>query len=271
MTMILNQMKPTKSTGPDNINMKTIKELKTYTIPTLTRLFNSIVETEYYPANQKVSKIIPVHKPGELLTNPLGYRGINLLNSISKVVDKEMFYQMSEFLDENDIIPNNVHGARKNYSTTSAAASIHDKMSNIRDKNIPSAQIAIDKSMAYDIIKHSILIKKFKAIGFSQQALNIIQSYLENRESYVIFNTFKSKTIKTGPISAIQGGNLATLMYGVYSLDEPNMMHINCTIPQDICLKPKADTYVDDQYSIVVSDKWENLKLDMEKYMIAQE
>ena len=45
MATILNNMKSTFSTGPDDINMNTLKKLKTYTIPVLTKLFNSIIET----------------------------------------------------------------------------------------------------------------------------------------------------------------------------------------------------------------------------------
>ena len=90
-----------------------------------------------------------VHKPGEDPTDPLGYRGINLLNAISKVCDKEMFNQMVEYLEENKLIPENTHGSRKRHSTTTAAASILRNINTIKDKKIPAADIAIDKNSAY--------------------------------------------------------------------------------------------------------------------------
>ena len=73
-----------------------------------------------------------VHKPGEDLTDPLGYRGINLLNAISKVCDKDMYNNMVEYLEDNELIPEITHGSGKRHSTTTAASNILSKYQLLR-------------------------------------------------------------------------------------------------------------------------------------------
>ena len=56
MGNLIDSMKASRTTGPDELDMNTIKQLKEITIPVLTNLFNSVVETESYPKNKKQVK-----------------------------------------------------------------------------------------------------------------------------------------------------------------------------------------------------------------------
>ena len=94
MTKLLQSMKSTKTTGPDGISMHILKTLKMFAIPIITRLFNQMIEEESYPRNQKTSRVLPTLKPGEHPTDPTGFRAINLLNALSKILDKELYTQI---------------------------------------------------------------------------------------------------------------------------------------------------------------------------------
>ena len=84
MNKVVKQIKPTKSSGIDLIQMKTIKELGSLTIPLLHHLYNSIIKTKIYPKILKCSKAIPILKKNKERSNPNSYSLIHLLTTISK-------------------------------------------------------------------------------------------------------------------------------------------------------------------------------------------
>ena len=147
-------MKPTISTGLDYINMATIKVLEEVTEPVLAHPLIAVINTGIYPSNQKLRRIIPTHKPSEDINYPLGSKPINLLNALSKCTVKELYHQIMIYLEGQDIIPENIHGARRSHSIVTAATSIHRKMVHLRYSKTPSALVAVNKSSAYDCIKH---------------------------------------------------------------------------------------------------------------------
>ena len=59
------RQRTTKSPGFDLINGKVLHELPAVGVRAITYLYNSILRTGYFPAQWKVSQIIPILKPGE--------------------------------------------------------------------------------------------------------------------------------------------------------------------------------------------------------------
>ena len=69
-------------------------------IPTITNLFNQILETKEIPTEWKLSTIIRLHKKGpkDDINN---YRPINLLSNLYKLFVQIKTKRMSKILDEN--------------------------------------------------------------------------------------------------------------------------------------------------------------------------
>ena len=108
------------SCGVDGISSKLIKIIEPAIIKPLTLLINQVLNTGIFPDELKIAKVIPLFKKDDpkLLKN---YRPISLLPTISKVIEKIIFTQLSTYFNENKLIFDNQYGFRPKHSTEYAA------------------------------------------------------------------------------------------------------------------------------------------------------
>ena len=88
------------SCGLDGISSKLIKIIDPAIIKPLTLLINQVLNTGIFPDELKITKVTPLFKKDDpkVLTN---YRPISLLPTISKVIEKIIFTQLSTYFNEN--------------------------------------------------------------------------------------------------------------------------------------------------------------------------
>ena len=94
------------SCGLDGISSKFIKIIEPAIIKPLTLLINQVLNTGIFTDELKIAKVIPLFKKDDpkLLKN---YRPISLLPTISKVIEKIIFTQLSTYFNENKLIFDN--------------------------------------------------------------------------------------------------------------------------------------------------------------------
>ena len=154
--------------------MKVIKKILKEIEQPLLRLVNQSIVTKVYPETLKTAKTIPVYKvadPPKPVADPKSYRGINIINTIGKIIDKIALKQTLEYLVQNDLIHESHHGAIKGKSTVTAIATVIDNWAQKIEDNIEIAAIAMDQSAAYNIIDHRILVRKLKILGFQPDTI----------------------------------------------------------------------------------------------------
>ena len=93
--------------------------------PHITHLINSILKTATYPLIYKISKILPLSKPGKNTLLPDSYRPINNLPVIEKIIEEYFLEFFIEFIEFNNILHDNHHGGRANHSPETAMTNIH--------------------------------------------------------------------------------------------------------------------------------------------------
>ena len=133
--------------------------------------------------NLKLADVTPVFKEEDtsLLKN---YRPVSVLPVVSKIYERIMKKQILEYIDKYLSLP--PHLCR--YSTQTAPISILEKWKLSIDNKGFVGELLIDLSKAFDTINHQLLLEKFHAYGFSQQALGTICSYFSNRKQRIKIN-----------------------------------------------------------------------------------
>ena len=81
------------SSGYDNISNKLLKQIKYTILKPLTHIFNLSIVSGVFPANMKLSEVIPLYKKGSK-DQMINYRPISLLITISKLLEKMYVYML---------------------------------------------------------------------------------------------------------------------------------------------------------------------------------
>ena len=253
LSKYMDKMKPTGSAGADDISMRSIKDARAELQPLLLLLINQSIKSRTFPNQLKQAKIVPIEKTGKNQNTVDGWRPMNVIPAISKVLERVLLAQILNHLEINNLIGYSHHGAIRNKSTQTMVNEIYDNLLENLNNGDDTALIMLDQSKAYKIVNHKILLRKLSAIGFTNQATDLMESFLSERTKYVQIHGMKSETLVTGPQSVIQGSAVSCVLFLIFVLDLPQIFHVTNHKPEEqlLCQKPNAKTFVDDVGIIV--------------------
>ena len=123
---IMRSLSPTTSSSKDFISMKVVKAAGDTLLPHILLLVNTIISTEHYPMNLKLTKIVPVKKPDKDPQETASWRPINIVPALSKVVEKCLLAQVTKYLKENNLIHHTHHGSVGGKSTQTLIEELYD-------------------------------------------------------------------------------------------------------------------------------------------------
>ena len=112
----LASLRTKNSSGHDGISTTLLKFISPALLKPLTIVINQSLITGIYPDKLKIAKGIPLFKKNDATVID-NYRPISLLASISKLFEKIVFLQLSEYFTCNELLHEGQYGFRKNHST----------------------------------------------------------------------------------------------------------------------------------------------------------
>ena len=158
--------------------------------------------------------------------HPESYMPISILSPISKIVERSIQLQLSEYIEVNSLWNLTNHAYRQGYSTSTDMAQLADSIFEGCDNNQVSVLMATDQSFAFDCVQYKILIKKLGLYKFSASTIKWITSYLTYRSYYVQIGISQSQ-IEPMSTGVPQGSVLGPLFYTLFFNELPESIKKN--------------------------------------------
>ena len=199
----LSSLDPNKAMGPDGISPKVLKYCADILTNPITYLFSLTLTKSYLPIEWRTHCIIPVFKTGDhtVISN---YRPISLLCIISKVIEKIIFKETTQFVS-NSFTPHQF-GFLPGRSTLQQLLLFINELLDAKENNKMSDVIYLDFKKAFDSVSHCKLLLKLRSCGIAGKLFNWFKAYLTNRHQYVRINDSCSESLPV--LSGVPQGSI---------------------------------------------------------------
>ncbi|XP_066019612.1 uncharacterized protein [Pocillopora verrucosa] len=231
-------LKPNKAIGLDKISARLLKDSGHTIVPSLTSLFNLLLQTGTFPSVWKNARVIPLYKKGDK-QDPSNYRPISVLPTLSKILENAVHTQFYGYLTENNLISSKQFGFRLQSSSATASAQFIDQLLLGMDNGTVTGAVFSDLTKAFDTVNHSILSRKLSRFGVDDTAQNWFDSFLSNRNQVTCCGRAQSDP-DTVPVGVAQGSILGPLLFIIYMNDLTflNLVALLCTLMTPFCIFP---------------------------------
>ena len=166
-----------KASQLNDVPTKYIKKFSDVFTPVITDDYNNCVAIGIFPECFKTAEVIPTYKKDKP-TEKTNYRPISILSNISKIYERLMHDNMSDYF--NDVLSKFQCDFRRGFGAQNCLLYMIENIRKTRNNRGMFAAVMTDLSEAFDCISHELLIDKLNAYGSDETSLKVIISYLKN-------------------------------------------------------------------------------------------
>lgn len=204
----------------------------------LTSLINKSFQLAYIPDDLKIGSLTPIYKNKGAKNDAKNYRGITITPILSKILESVIKSRIQPDIER--IQNHQQRGFTKGASPLYSALIMEELHRENMDNKENTFFILLDAKSAFDVVRHTNLVRKLYHIGISHQNILLIDNLYRGATTYVKWNGTKSAEfhIEQG---VRQGGTLSADLYKIYInqlLDElcstqagGRIGNINCCAP----------------------------------------
>ena len=199
------------ATGTDGIPSKALKIGANELSAPPTTLFNSCINKNALPSKWKCGHWAPVYKKDDMNAKE-NYRPITLLPRVSKVLEKLVGVQINSGFGNR--IYQNSSAYRKAHSCETTLINLVEDWRLARDQRQVVSILSTDMSKAFDSLHPPLLLNKLEAYGFQESAIQLLNSYLNERRYQVKIgrHVSSSRCVSRG---CPQGSALGPLLWNI--------------------------------------------------------
>lgn len=218
LKIALAKCKNKKAPGLDLISYEFYKNLPEEGLAYLSQAFSLILAEASCPKDWADIVTFLLFKKGDKKSLD-NYRGISLINSISKIFFSILNSRLVSFCDIHNLLPENQCGFRGGRSCADHIFTLSSIISLYVNHKKRKLYVAfIDFKKAFDNVNHALLFSKLLALGVSSNFLKIVSSFFDNANIKV-----KTAAGITNPIKicngVLQGDVLSPLLFLLFVSD----------------------------------------------------
>ena len=254
---MLSSLTPRKAPGIDNITADMLRLLSTLIAPSVTLLFNHILQLGQLPREWKTSVIVPIpkNKDKHLLSC---YRPISLLPIISKVLERHIVNILKDHISEKCPISLNQWGFCAMKSTSMALAStVHGWVSSLQS-GFDVCTVFFDLKKAFDSVPHQHLLEKLTKLELPPPLLQWLRDYLTSRFQQV--NIASTASTLHPVLSGVPQGSILGPLLFIFYIDDINSVKLS--------EQASLTLYADDicyTHPVTAKDTFEGIQQDIDK------
>lgn len=192
-------MKLKKSaSGIDKISNNVLKSLPASAIEVLADSFNEIIKTGKIPEEWKITKVIPLNKPGKPTNEAASKRPISIFGKIRRLFESCFLESLEKWAENEKKYSPSQYGFRKGKSTRDCVANlIADVKIAWAEKKMVGAVI-LDISAAYDNVSIETFVKDLNDFGAPRKTCALLwEMYSKKFNKYVVNNEIVGERISS--------------------------------------------------------------------------
>ena len=215
----IKMLKRNKSCGEDRIINEIFIECKDALLPHITKLFNNIFKSGYFPKCWAKGCIVPVYKKGDK-NDTNNYRGITIISCFCKLFTSVLNARLLEWDINDNIITDAQYGFRPGLSTVDAMFVLQTLINKFLSKKGGRLYCCfVDYKKAFDSIDRNKLWCKLIRQGITGKMFNIIRALYQNIKTCVKYNGFLSNYFGNHNTGLFQGEVLSPIMFSLFMND----------------------------------------------------
>lgn len=166
-----------KAPGPDSITNSALKHSRRNVVVQLVHIYNGCLRAEYFSQSWKTATMIMIPKRGKNPKEPINFKPISLLNTMSKVLESLLLDRLKIWTK----VRLEQHDFRAQHSTTTQLVNVINHLTNSTNLRRKTAAALLDIEKTFDKVWHNRVIYKLIQNKISHQLTNTVQSFLADR------------------------------------------------------------------------------------------
>ena len=223
------QMNSAGAVGPDGVPLSAVKRCFAVIGPYLLRIVNKSLTTGVFPEAWKIAEVVPIPKSKGGSNDPSSHRPISLLSHLSKLLEKVVCNQLTQYLTDNDILYQRQYAYRRGHSTEDAMLDAVEWISQNQERGEVTSIATVDLSKAFDSVDHGVLLSKLGWYGIDS---TWFQSYLDGRRQLVR----GGETVHPVRFGVPQGSIAGPVLFSLFIND------LHCHLPECRVISYADDT-----------------------------